>query len=132
MMNTLKLNGLTDGQLKIMLDWARQYGIEAVVVNDNAGFTTPVLNTKVKDSKKPSNNKDFPELGKPDETVKAVNRYGKLIRYWENGFVVNKVKYGIKMALKEAGATWNKEQGAFEFKTLKDAKAFMQAQKARG
>lgn len=58
----------------------------------------------VKKSNK-SESKDFPDLGTPSSTVGNITAYKNLVRYWEVGFVPDKVKYGIKMALKEAGAT---------------------------
>ena len=84
-------------------------------------------------AEKPSKS-DFPTIdhGKALETVGFVSRYdGNVVTYWDNGFVPNKVKYGIKMSLKDAGAEWSAEKGGFVFKTKKACDEYMKAQKAR-
>jgi hypothetical protein len=93
-----------------------------------AKSNTTTTTTTTKSSK---DSKDFPDLGTPTCTIGFVTAYAKLIRYWETGFCPNKVKYGIKQSLKEAGAKWNSEQGAFEFPTVKAANDWLKAQKAR-
>ena len=74
----------------------------------------------------------FPELGKPAKTIGFCTLYeGGLVRYWENGFTPDKVKYGIKKSLQEAGAKWNAEKGAYQFTTKKSAGEWVKAQEKR-
>ena len=76
--------------------------------------------------------KDFPDLGEPSAVIGNVTVYDDVtVRYWEKGFVPDKVKYGIKMSLRDAGAEWNKDKGAFTFKTKKACAEWCKAQKAR-
>lgn len=85
-------------------------------------------------NEKPSKGKDakFPPLGEATVIGDNVTVYdGIKVRYWELGFLPSKVKYGIKCSLKDAGASWDKESGAFVFKTKKDCTAWCKAQKER-
>lgn len=95
-----------------------------------APVTSKLHNPAPKQSSSKKSSSKFPSLGTPDDIkdLGVVTRYGNLFRYWENGYTTDKQKAGLRYALKNAGATWNDEKGAFEFKTKKEADAFTKAQ----
>ena len=133
--NEVVINGKSFGMLTDV-DAEKLIGIIKGMQSGNGKQLSTTTATKktevvVKPTQK-ADSKDFPDLGKPAETVGFCTLYnGGLVRYWENGFVPDKVKYGIKMSLKDAGAVWDKANGAFKFTTKKAANEWLKAQKAR-
>lgn len=137
MAKRLVMNINNDSNLQALINWCNQYHIQYQVIDDNplglvddkVSDSTPVKTRNTKTDK-------FPLIG--DEKKYTIGDFitvyptHKFVRTWETGnFCPDKVKYGIKTGLKESGATWNKEQGAYEFHTKKDFDAWVKAQKAR-
>lgn len=139
-MYNISIDGIDFGKLTES-DTEKLISIIKGFQNQSTGVSLNTTNTAPKQSVKQSpeakqhkalkESKDFPDLGEPTCVLGNITAYTKLVRYWEKGFVPDKVKYGIKMALKTAGAEWNKDKGAFEFKTVKACNDFLKAQKAR-
>lgn len=128
--NEVVINGKSFGFLTDT-DCEKLIGIIKGMQSGQSGKQLSSTTVVVKSTQK-ADSKDFPDLGKPAETVGFCTLYnGGLVRYWENGFVPDKVKYGIKMSLKDAGAVWDKANGAFKFTTKKAANEWLKAQKAR-
>ena len=127
--NTVVINGVTIGRLS---DENAQKIISIIHAMEN-GNVEPKVSTTTTTTKatKKSSDKEFPDLGTPKATVGFCTQYKNAIRYWENGFTPDKVRFGIKSSLKESGAVWSKEYGAFVFKTIKEADNFMAEQKKR-
>lgn len=97
-----------------------------------APATSTSTTTQTQQSKKSKKSDKFPNLGEPTCTLTYITAYSKLVRYWEvQRFVPDKVKYALKHAIAEAGGEWNKDKGAYEFKTVKACNDFLKAQKAR-
>jgi len=109
----------------------------AVSAEESLGWKTskdPSTVATAAPNEKPAKGKDakFPALGEATVIGDNITVYdGQKVRYWELGFLPSKVKYGIKCSLKDAGASWDKESGAFVFKTKKDCTAWCKAQKER-
>lgn len=86
-------------------------------------------------NEKPAKGKDkkFPPLGKPVVIGKNITVYdGTKVRWWEiQDFTPSKVSFAIKSSLREAGAKWDKESGAYRFNTKKDCTAWCKAQAER-
>ena len=109
---------------------------EAIKLNDiikGMISTRNTTNTKSKPEPKQSkSDSEFPSLGTPTCTIGRITAYKTLVRYWEvEKFCPDKVKYALKKSLAEAGATWSKQYGAYEFKTVKACNDWLKAQKAR-
>lgn len=74
----------------------------------------------------------FPAL-KLVEKIGFLSVYeGMLVRQWsETGYTPEKVKFGLKKAIQEAGATWDDANKAYKFAKKADYNTFIKAQKAR-
>ena len=104
------------------------------MVSTRSEVSAPVVSrAKKSTTTTKKSDKDFPDLGAPTQEVgDFITLYeGGLVRYWEKAYTPNKVKYGIKQSLKDAGAVWNAEKGAFQFTTKKAAGSWLKAQKER-
>lgn len=73
----------------------------------------------------------FPNLGVPTKSVGKFTFYqtksGVLVRFWESGFCPKNVKFALKSTLKECGATWDAENGAYKL-TAQQANELYKAQ----
>ena len=136
-MSKLVMNINNSNNLKAMISWCEQYHIQYQVIEDN--MPNLVMDDTVKTTSKPVAKKaDKPDPLKGVKVVgigNFVRAYDEklAVRYWDKGsFTPDKVKYGIKSSLKEAGATYNADLEAFVFSTKKAYTAWCKAQKARG
>ena len=75
---------------------------------------------------------DFPAL-KLIDAIGFLSVYEDMyVRQWsETGFTPEKVKFGLKKAIQEAGGTWDPDKKAYKFATKKAYNDFIKAQKAR-
>ena len=136
-MSKLVMNINNNNNLKAMISWCEQYHIQYQVIEDMPNLVMD--DDAVKTTSKPVAKKaDKPDLLKGVKVVgigNFVRAYDEklAVRYWDKGsFTPDKVKYGIKSSLKEAGATYNADLEAFVFNTKKAYTAWCKAQKARG
>ena len=135
-MSKLVMNINNNSNLKAMINWCEQYHIQYQVIEDN-GMPDLVDDAVRTTSKSVSKTADKPD---PLKAVKvtAIGDYVRAydeklaVRYWQKGgFTPDKVKYGIKSSLKEAGATYNADLEAFVFSTKKAYTAWCKAQRDR-
>lgn len=138
-MSKLVLNVKDEKYLGQLVEWAKKAGLAYQVIEDE---TLPPLPTTpsvtVSAEKKPT------EKAKTDEipTLTDDKKYTvgafvtvyptlKLVRHFEAQFTPEKVRVALKMSLKSAGATWDKDSRAYKFATSKALNEWVKAQKAR-
>lgn len=137
-MSKLVMNINNSNNLKAMVAWCEQYHIEYQILEDKGNMPNLVDDTVKTTSKAVSKTADKPDPLKGVKVVgigNFVRAYDEklAVRYWDKGsFTPDKVKYGIKSSLKEAGATYSADLEAFVFSTKKAYTAWCKAQKARG
>lgn len=75
---------------------------------------------------------DFPAL-KLVEKIGFLSVYENcMVRQWiEGGYTPEKVRFGLKKAIQEAGGVWDEKAKAYKFAKKTDFNAFIKAQKAR-
>lgn len=126
---------LNENNLKVMMDYCKQFNINCYVIDDNNNNKLPKLTNQTTPTSTKNNNKKFPEIKDSNKATigNFVTIYPtfKAVRYWESKFTPDKVKFGIKKSLQEAGAKWNAELGAYDFSTKKAFDAWVKAQKNR-
>lgn len=139
-MKSIKVNFKNESNYEVVVKWLRDNGIEVIELNNamptlvsestNNNVISGVTATKEKNDKK------FPKL--EDTNVFTLGKYVtvyptlKSVRYWEReDFTPDKVRYGIKASLKDAGAEWNDKDKCFTFKTAKSLHEWVKAQKER-
>ena len=130
------MNINNSNNLEAMKKWCDQYHIQYEVIEhsdmptleDDAVRTTSKSVSKTADKPDPLKAVKVTAIG---DYVRAYDE--KLaVRYWQKGgFTPDKVKYGIKSSLKEAGATYNADLEAFVFNTKKAYTAWCKAQRDR-
>ena len=136
-MSKLVMNINNSNNLKAMVAWCEQYHI-AYQILDDVSAPSLVDDTVKTTSKSVSKTADKPDPLKGVKVVgigQFVRAYDEklAVRYWDKGsFTPDKVKYGIKASLKEAGATYSADLEAFVFNTKKAYTAWCKAQKERG
>lgn len=128
---SISIDGVDFGKLT-EVDTEKLIGIiKGMQSGVQSNITTQNLAPK-SEPKQSKDSKDFPNLGTPSATIGNITVYNDtMVRYWEKGFVPDKVKYGIKMSLKDGGAEWDKANGCFTFKTKKACAEWCKAQKNR-
>lgn len=136
-MSKLVMNINNSNNLKAMIQWCEQYHIQYQVIEDNKPqlVMDDVVNTTTKQVKTGKASKEDPLKGSEKEHIAPfVDLYPSVkgVRYWEAQYTPEKVRYGIKASLKEAGATWDDNLKCFKFNTKKAYDAWVKAQKARG
>lgn len=121
---------LTDDEVIKLNDIIKGFISSRGTTNTKALSKTETKATKTTQQSK--SDSEFPALGTPTCTIGRITAYKTLVRYWEvEKFCPDKVKYALKKSLTEAGATWSKQYGAYEFKTVKACNEWLKAQKAR-
>ena len=136
-MSKLVMNIKNEQNMKAMVAWCEQYHIAYQILEDASSQPNLVMDDQVKTVSKPVAKASKPDPLKGSEKkhiAPFVDLYPSVkgVRYWEATFTPDKVKYGIKASLKEAGATWDDNLKCFKFDTKKEFDAWVKAQKARG
>lgn len=140
---TLTATITNEANLKTIVEWLTANGIQCAVTQgigsmptlqpENVSTPTPTQAHKSASSTK----SDFVrhDKSKAEESVGFCHRFGKGITCYEGSeksdFTPKAISTAIKLALKDAGAKWDKEECLWTFDTIKAAKEFMKAQKAR-
>ena len=135
-MSKLVMNIKNSNNLKAMVAWCEQYHIEYQILEDTSQPNL-VMDDTVKTVSKPvaKTSKPDPLKGAEKHEIGTfVDIYPSIkgVRYWERTFTPDKVRYGIKASLKEAGASWDDNLKCFKFNTKKEFDAWAKAQKASG
>ena len=138
-MSKLVMNIQNENNMKAMVAWCKQYHIAYQILEDQGNMPNLVVDDTVNTTTKTTTTV---KTGKAVDALKGVDKKQigdfveiyptvKAVRYWEVRFTPDKVKYGIKASLKEAGATWDDNLKAFKFDTKKAFDAWVKAQKER-
>ena len=138
-MSKLVMNIQNENNMKAMVEWCKQYHIAYQIIEDNKpnlvlDDTNDTVKTTTKKVGKVSDKVDPLKGAEKKHIAPFVDLYPSVkgVRYWEATFTPDKVKYGIKASLKEAGAEWDDNMKCFRFSTKKEFDAWTKAQKARG
>lgn len=102
------------------------------MVNNRANKVTSKANAPQEKDEKQAKKDEFPKLNLI-ESIGFLSVYEDMyVRQWsETGFTPDRVKGGLRNAIKAAGATWDAEKKAYKFATKKAYNDFIKAQKAR-
>ena len=139
-MSKLVMNIQNEQNMKAMVEWCKQYHIQYQVIEDKAmpSLVDDTVNTPTKTVSATKSGKDVKNDALKGHDKKAIGDFVEVypdlcaVRYWELAkFTPDKVKYGIKASLKEAGAKWDDNLKAFTFTTKKSFNAWVKAQKER-
>ena len=140
-MYSISINGVDFGKLNES-QTEQLIGIIKGFQNGQTGLSLNNTKSNTKSNSKPKTNDEYVnvDLGKPTCIIGMVTAYKTLVRYWEKDitgqFIYDEKKrekfnFALRSSLTDAGATWNSDKKAYEFKTVKEANVWLKEQKAR-
>lgn len=137
-MYSISIDGVDFGKLS-ETDTEKLIGIIKGFQNGQTGLSLNNTKSKPKSNSKKDDYVNV-DLGEPTCIIGMVTAYKTLVRYWEKDitgqFIYDEKKresfnYALRSSLTTAGAIWNGDKKAYEFKTVKEANAWLKEQKAR-